>query len=79
MQLIFIHGSGGSKESWFHQTQYFNSMCAQPYEDYLYRVGVALIDGDVRLSGIGTLTCREGNRILAFGHPMFQAGNPARM
>jgi hypothetical protein len=36
---------------------------------------VALIDGDVRLSGIGTLTCREGNRILAFGHPMFQAGN----
>jgi hypothetical protein len=38
-------------------------------------IGVALIDGDVRLSGIGTLTCREGNRILAFGHPMFQAGN----
>ncbi len=38
-------------------------------------VGVALIDGDVRLSAIGTLTCRDGNRILAFGHPMFQAGN----
>ena len=38
-------------------------------------IGVALIDGDVRLSGIGTLTCREGNRVLAFGHPMFQAGN----
>jgi len=38
-------------------------------------VGVALIDGDVRLSGIGTLTCRDGNRILAFGHPMLQAGN----
>jgi hypothetical protein len=38
-------------------------------------VGVALIDGDVRVSGIGTLTCREGNRILAFGHPMLQAGN----
>jgi hypothetical protein len=38
-------------------------------------VGVALIDGDVRLSGIGTLTCREGDRVLAFGHPMFQAGN----
>ncbi len=38
-------------------------------------VGVALIDGDVQLSGIGTLTCREGNRILAFGHPMLQAGN----
>ena len=38
-------------------------------------IGVALIDGDVRLSGMGTLTCREGNRILAFGHPMLQAGN----
>ena len=38
-------------------------------------VGVALVTGDVQLSGIGTLTCREGNRILAFGHPMSQAGN----
>jgi hypothetical protein len=38
-------------------------------------VGVALVDGDVKLSGIGTLTCRDGDRILAFGHPMLQAGN----
>jgi len=38
-------------------------------------VGVALVDGDVQLSGMGTLTCRDGNRILAFGHPMMQAGN----
>jgi hypothetical protein len=38
-------------------------------------VGVALIDGDVRLSGIGTLTCRDGSRILGFGHPMLQAGS----
>jgi hypothetical protein len=38
-------------------------------------VGVALVDGDIRLSAIGTLTAREGDRILAFGHPMFQAGN----
>jgi len=38
-------------------------------------VGVALIDGDVHLAGIGTLTCRDGNRILAFGHPMLGAGN----
>jgi len=28
----------------YHQSQYFNSLCAQPYEDYLYRIGVALID-----------------------------------
>ncbi|MBM3331182.1 hypothetical protein FJY68_04930 [candidate division WOR-3 bacterium] len=38
-------------------------------------VGIALIDGDVRVSGIGTVTCRDGNRILAFGHPMVQAGS----
>lgn len=37
-------------------------------------VGVALIDGDVRAAAIGTITHREGNRILAFGHPMFLAG-----
>ncbi|MEN9979262.1 MAG: SpoIVB peptidase S55 domain-containing protein [candidate division WOR-3 bacterium] len=37
-------------------------------------VGVALIDGDVRAAAIGTVTARDGNRILAFGHPMFLAG-----
>ena len=37
-------------------------------------VGVILADGDVKLSAIGTVTHREGNRILGFGHPMFQAG-----
>lgn len=28
----------------YHQDQYFNSLCSQPYEDYLFRVGIALID-----------------------------------
>jgi pimeloyl-ACP methyl ester carboxylesterase len=28
MQLIFIHGSGGCKESWFYQTQYFKGSVA---------------------------------------------------
>ena len=37
-------------------------------------IGVALTDGDVNLAGIGTLTWRDGNRILGFGHPMLQAG-----
>jgi hypothetical protein len=27
-----------------HQEQYFNKLCAQHYEDYIYRIGVALID-----------------------------------
>ena len=38
-------------------------------------IGVGLIDGDVRMSGIGTLTYRQGQKILAFGHPMLQAGS----
>jgi len=38
-------------------------------------IGVALIDGDVRAAAVGTITYREGNRILAFGHPFFQGGD----
>lgn len=37
-------------------------------------IGVSLVDGDVRIAAIGTLTLREGNRVLAFGHPLLQAG-----
>ncbi len=37
-------------------------------------VGVALLDGDVRASAVGTITHRDSNRILAFGHPLFLAG-----
>ncbi|MEI7663801.1 MAG: DUF5723 family protein [Bacteroidota bacterium] len=28
----------------YHQEAYFNTLCAQPYEDYLYRVSVGLVD-----------------------------------
>ena len=28
MQLVFIHGAGGSKESWFYQTRYFKGSLA---------------------------------------------------
>lgn len=35
----------------YHQNQYFNSLCAATYEDYIYRVGVALIDiGGIRFN-----------------------------
>jgi len=35
----------------YHQPEYFNSLCAQPYEDYRYRVGIAVIDfGGIRFS-----------------------------
>lgn len=35
-------------------------------------VGVALVSGDVTAVSTGTVTARVGDRILAFGHPMFQ-------
>lgn len=37
-------------------------------------VGVALARGDIDMSGVGTVTYRRGNRILAFGHPMLGIG-----
>ncbi len=38
-------------------------------------VGVAFITGDMDIAGMGTLTWVEGDRILAFGHPMDATGD----
>lgn len=40
-------------------------------------IGVGLMQGDISAYAIGTLTYRDGNRILAFGHPFADVG-PAR-
>ena len=37
-------------------------------------LGVQLLRGDLSLTGIGTLTYRDGNRVVAFGHPMLSGG-----
>jgi hypothetical protein len=37
-------------------------------------VGMLLVTGDASLSAVGTLTYRDGDRIAAFGHPVFQGG-----
>ncbi|TMQ59106.1 MAG: hypothetical protein E6K76_05820 [Candidatus Eisenbacteria bacterium] len=37
-------------------------------------VGVELVRGDMSATAIGTATYREGNRVLAFGHPFFALG-----
>ncbi len=37
-------------------------------------VGVQLIRGDMSASAIGTLTVREGDKVLAFGHPFMLSG-----
>lgn len=38
-------------------------------------VGVQLVRGDANWTAIGTLTHREGDRVIAFGHPLFQGGD----
>ncbi len=37
-------------------------------------VGVQFVGGDASWTAIGTLTHREGDRVVAFGHPIFDAG-----
>ncbi len=37
-------------------------------------VALVLVDGDMSLDVVGTITWRDGNRILAFGHPVFDTG-----
>ncbi|MDH7480822.1 MAG: SpoIVB peptidase S55 domain-containing protein [Armatimonadota bacterium] len=37
-------------------------------------VGVSFVTGDLDATGIGTVTYRRGNKIVAFGHPMFSDG-----
>jgi len=37
-------------------------------------VGVELVRGDMEATAIGTVTYRDGNRVLAFGHPFYALG-----
>ena len=37
-------------------------------------IGVQLVSGDMDQTAVGTVTFRWGNRVLAFGHPMFGSG-----
>lgn len=37
-------------------------------------VGVRFMEGDFDMTGIGTVTYRKDNKILAFGHPLMQLG-----
>jgi hypothetical protein len=40
-------------------------------------IGVELIRGDMSATGLGTVTRVEGDRLVAFGHPMMESGNTA--
>ncbi|MCL5103794.1 MAG: hypothetical protein M1133_06725 [Armatimonadetes bacterium] len=37
-------------------------------------VGMSLASGDIDMTGIGTVTYRRGNKLVAFGHPMLGIG-----
>jgi hypothetical protein len=37
-------------------------------------IGVNLIDGDLQLGGVGTVTAIDGNHVYAFGHPLYNLG-----
>ncbi len=39
-----------------------------------YGIAIPFVEGDLNMAGIGTITYRKGNRLVAFGHPMFQQG-----
>lgn len=42
-------------------------------------IGVELVRGDVEVGAIGTVTYRRGNLILAFGHPLLNAGTASML
>jgi len=49
-----------------------------PYQDIRLRggdpVGAQLISGDMDMTAIGTVTYVEGDKVLAFGHPLYNLG-----
>jgi hypothetical protein len=48
-----------------------------PYEGPLKpgdAIGVIFVDGDLQLGGTGTVTYVDGDRVYAFGHPMYNLG-----
>ncbi|HVF85275.1 MAG TPA: SpoIVB peptidase S55 domain-containing protein, partial [Abditibacteriaceae bacterium] len=38
-------------------------------------LGAQMVSGDIDMTGVGTITYRIGNRVLAFGHPMLGLGD----
>ena len=37
-------------------------------------IAVPFVEGDLNMAGVGTITYRHGNRLVGFGHPMFERG-----
>jgi hypothetical protein len=39
-----------------------------------YGLAIPLVEGDLSMAGVGTVTYRYGDKLVAFGHPMFEGG-----
>jgi hypothetical protein len=65
--FVPMMGGGGSGDE--HQDTPFEPGAA---------ISCVLMRGDMSIAGTGTLTYRDGDRVLGFGHPMFQSG-PAQI
>ena len=66
MGLLPVQG-GGTADS---------TLASGPFEPGA-ALGVQLVRGDWSVTGIGTLTYREGDRVIGFGHSMLFGGNTA--
>jgi len=42
-----------------------------------YAMAIPYVEGDLSMAAVGTVTWRNGNRLVAFGHPMSEKGNVA--
>ena len=67
-------GDAGSEAK--KTTDAFKDVIPSRYEDG-GAIGVQLVRGDTSAMGLGTVTRVEGDRLVAFGHPMMQAGATA--
>ncbi len=38
-------------------------------------MGIGLVRGDLEMAAVGTVTWRDGDQVLCFGHPLFSAGS----
>jgi hypothetical protein len=69
-RLMPVAGGGTGAENLSHAQAIKAAAGLQPGA----AVGVSLAQGDLDLTAIGTLTYRDGNRIVAFGHPFTGIG-----
>ena len=63
--LTIMQGGGAS-------TDFGNAQMLQPGA----AMAIKLISGDIEAAGVGTLTYRKGDRVLAFGHPFMDLTDP---